>query len=783
MAITTRIIAQQVTALDGANSRVSKSPKFIVQLGYSVSSLAATELLDAASRAATSASAAKTSETNSKTSETNSKSSETKAKTSETNAAASAQLAQNVAGKAPLITPMNVMTGRAYGKVATVETQANQSASVHLTFAIVGGGNGANRADNYAMDLVSLALPGPALVPTTSTIDQFLSHRVIAPRNTNGFSVGVKSIAAATGGGQVYEIWLQSASSFRDPKLILFSSSVSVSPAKGPVADGTAVAWTTTAEPDVIYANPYQVLDTGISEIDLPGYLKVGNYLAARGNVIALNPIAQGIYLSWNRDKGGGRADFINHAGEGSGGFDWWNTKGTAATDVTKLMSLLNNGSLQLFGSGKGVQVTSTDADAGFQVNNVKFRSGEQGNAAYIEANNANIRLRPSGSSNNQIEFTPQGHMVLPPSGGADTMIKFTDGMMLRSNPQGVAVLSASNGSNTNQFITFRPQGDGVTATEIQIRANGNIKMAAANDTDPTSLQRRDSVVALIGSLASNAVNNKDSISDLDIAEVNDNNGVYKEGLNIFQTDGNSKNTPSGPGGALGNGLLSTIISARQSAQRSIQMLITSTPNAPQMYIRALRADNSTLRSWTRIFSEVTKPNINTDITGITIDSNGFVKKASPIAKLTAELPSKEEAFFWTGVTTVDGYVACNEEAKGVSAEKLGVGKYLIRGSLGWNQEGWKFEIPKDDNGNMLCFLESEYDEETRLLSVSVFSRKFDLNTGNIVAGEPMEIPEGRWIDLRLEMPYREPEVPEVPVDPPVVEEIPEEPPELETVP
>lgn len=62
MSITTRIVAQQVTALDNNNITVSKYPKFTVQLGYSVSSLAATELLDAASRAESSAIAAKASE-------------------------------------------------------------------------------------------------------------------------------------------------------------------------------------------------------------------------------------------------------------------------------------------------------------------------------------------------------------------------------------------------------------------------------------------------------------------------------------------------------------------------------------------------------------------------------------------------------------------------------------------------------------------------------------------------------------------------------------------------
>ena len=39
---------------------------------------------------------------------------------------------------------------------------------------------------------------------------------------------------------------------------------------------------------------------------------------------------------------------------------------------------------------------------------------------------------------------------------------------------------------------------------------------------------------------------------------------------------------------------------------------------------------------------------------------------------------------------------------------------------------------------------------------MKVSKRRFDIDTAAIVAGEPMDIPAGRWIDLRLEMPVLE---------------------------
>ncbi|KSY71647.1 hypothetical protein APU11_00655 [Enterobacter sp. 50793107] len=61
-------------------------------------------------------------------------------------------------------------------------------------------------------------------------------------------------------------------------------------------------------------------------------------------------------------------------------------------------------------------------------------------------------------------------------------------------------------------------------------------------------------------------------------------------------------------------------------------------------------------------------------------------------------------------------------------------------------------EIPQDINGNFLCFVDITT-EDDGVLTVSVFRRRFDVETAMIIAGDPMDIPEGRWIDLRLEMP------------------------------
>ncbi|WP_237584305.1 phage tail protein [Cronobacter sakazakii] len=134
-----------------------------------------------------------------------------------------------------------------------------------------------------------------------------------------------------------------------------------------------------------------------------------------------------------------------------------------------------------------------------------------------------------------------------------------------------------------------------------------------------------------------------------------------------------------------------------------------------------------------------------------TVDGNGFIKQASPIARLTS-YPEIMPPTFTDGGFSLAGVAAVNLEAEGVTAERVDTGVYRVSGAFGLHPDGWTIEIPQDNNGNRLCFVETDVAADG-VITVSVFKRRFDIDTAMIVAGDPMDIPPGRWIDLRLEMP------------------------------
>lgn len=128
-----------------------------------------------------------------------------------------------------------------------------------------------------------------------------------------------------------------------------------------------------------------------------------------------------------------------------------------------------------------------------------------------------------------------------------------------------------------------------------------------------------------------------------------------------------------------------------------------------------------------------------------TKDANGFLKGASPIVKVFADK------------------VELNDDAvnQNVTYKKNGIGDYTITTVSGLSTDGWYIELPKDMNGNpKVAVTLSEVDG---VISLKTYKRIFSMETFTFEPDldNPLDIPDGRWIDLRLnEIPVKMPEMP-----------------------
>ncbi|WP_442548537.1 phage tail fiber protein, partial [Enterobacter ludwigii] len=106
--------------------------------------------------------------------------------------------------------------------------------------------------------------------------------------------------------------------------------------------------------------------------------------------------------------------------------------------------------------------------------------------------------------------------------------------------------------------------------------------------------------------------------------------------------------------------------------------------------------------------------------------------------------------FTWCGCGTA------NEEAEGIKITRFDVGVYVLTGSAGLASEGWQLLPPMDPGGmGELGVVEAEQTESGGL-TIRLFKRKYMLSDdGEIVKtkGEPMDVPDNSWIDVRLDMP------------------------------
>lgn len=126
-----------------------------------------------------------------------------------------------------------------------------------------------------------------------------------------------------------------------------------------------------------------------------------------------------------------------------------------------------------------------------------------------------------------------------------------------------------------------------------------------------------------------------------------------------------------------------------------------------------------------------------------TKDANGFIKAASPIVKVFAD---KVE-------------LNTDAENQNVTYKKNGIGDYTITTVSGLSTDGWYIELPKDINGNPKVAVTLE--EVDGVISLKSYRRIFSMETFTFEPDldSPLDIPDTRWIDLRLnEIPVEMPD-------------------------
>jgi hypothetical protein len=170
-------------------------------------------------------------------------------------------------------------------------------------------------------------------------------------------------------------------------------------------------------------------------------------------------------------------------------------------------------------------------------------------------------------------------------------------------------------------------------------------------------------------------------------------------------------------------------ISLARLNAREVQLSCPS--DAGQPFRMFGRTNNGLWREWVEIYH-----------TGnTTVDGNGFIKQASPIVRLFAD--------------SLDEHL----EPQGAVLDKVATGHYRITGTLGFAQEGWYIETPKDANGFPL-FLTEHTQENDGTIVIKTFEMT---GTGwRPEKGDPVDVSDGRWIDIRLE-PHPTPEPEEEP--------------------
>ena len=246
----------------------------------------------------------------------------------------------------------------------------------------------------------------------------------------------------------------------------------------------------------------------------------------------------------------------------------------------------------------------------------------------------------------------------------------------------------------------------------------GTAPSGTGGDTNRTAFKKIDDNFADSSNAASRLIG--DNVGQIGVNRFLEDAQQQYNGRDFVATTGfqiaysNNQNKPSWANDG-------AMINLSYSADFTAQLFMTW--NSAKLALRG--RNNGTWGAWTTFWGT----------NNTTTDGNGFIKAASPIVRLFADK------------------IELNDEAneQDIIFEKLGVGDYLVKGSLGFAQEGWYIEMPKDANGNVLVAVVYEHLANN---DISVKTYDYMLNKkGRIVPDleTPLDIPATRWIDLRLQ--------------------------------
>ncbi|WP_193017308.1 pyocin knob domain-containing protein [Proteus sp. FME41] len=208
-------------------------------------------------------------------------------------------------------------------------------------------------------------------------------------------------------------------------------------------------------------------------------------------------------------------------------------------------------------------------------------------------------------------------------------------------------------------------------------------------------------------------------------------NGIYAE---LTDNIGLGDSAPYGIGGQSVGVVNVGMHITRSNDFRS--QLATSYSGSGRLFFRGSLSEE--WASWREVWH-----NYNT-----TVDPQGFIKRASPIIDIYP-----------------DGTFTTNDESEGATVTRVTQGEYLIEGVLGFNSDaGWGgvdggIEIPLDVNKQPLIWVNSKINSDGSIL-VKTYHRthpdapSFANNEiEDFKNGDPIDIPDGRFISVRVQMP------------------------------